>query len=293
MQLSPLLWVVLNKEEKNNGWNTVMVYRYFKMLISCLSMILLLNVMAFAGSNPPAPIDVTKGILLGQFKINGKTPLANGRLFVYNDAMGPSSPNEIVRVPDYMANLDENGKFSLDLPAGIYYLSASKTPDGGSMRPPAEGEPVYFKMDSKGKDHAFIVSVGRKTNAGVISSSAPMKRNYKGATMIEGIVTDATGAPVEGAVIYAYVDPDIQDKARFVSERTAKDGKFVLNVNDTGSYYLRVRGEYGGGAPKEGEIVNINNPKEQIAVTLKKGEKLTGVTIQVKRQQRGPLYNGN
>jgi hypothetical protein len=109
--------------------------------------------------------------------------------------------------------------------------------------------------------------------------------------MIEGTVIDENEAPVEGAVILAHMKPGIQEMASYVSERTTKDGKFVLRVTDGGSYYLRVRSEYHGGVPNAGDFVNINDPKEQIPVTLKKGEKIKGVTIKARRQaEKGPLY---
>lgn len=261
-------------------------------------MMLFLNVFAIAAVETDIPGTAAKGELVGQFMQNGKTPLINGRLYIYDKAMGPPSADRYVRVPDLMAGLDNVGKFSLSLAPGTYYLSAVKMPDAGHLGPPAEGEMIYFKMDPKGEIQAFDVIAGRKTDIGVISSSLPYKRKplslAKGETLVEGIVTDGEGAPVAGAIIFAYVNPDILDKSLFVSEKTGSNGKFALHVNDGGTYYLRVRSDYGGGTPKEGELVNINDPKAVIAVTLGKGEKLTGITIQVTRiPQRGPLYKGS
>jgi hypothetical protein len=148
-------------------------------------------------------------------------------------------------------------------------------------------------MNEKGEIQPFTVTAGKKTDAGIISSATPRKRNQdgeKGVTLIEGVVTDAEGIPVQGALILAYLTPNVQEKAISVSEKSDESGKFVLRVNDGGNYYLRIRGDYGGGAPKEGEIVNLSDPKDQIAVTVKKGENLKGLKIQVKRQHRGPLY---
>jgi hypothetical protein len=83
------------------------------------------------------------------------------------------------------------------------------------------------------------------------------------------------------------------NKAYYISEQTGKDGKFVLQVSDGGTYYLRVRGAYGGGEPQEGEIVNLNAPRDLIPVTVKKGEKVSGVKLPIMHlSQRGPLYKG-
>jgi len=261
------------------------------MLLFCLLIIGLTSVLGHASDKQSIPTGSANGVLYGQFMINDSTPLAHGRLFLYNEAAGPSVPNAIARVPDNITLLDNNGRFNFELPPGTYRLSASKMPDSGPMGPPLEGEPVYFKVDSSGAEVAFTVTSGKKTNAGVISTSRPMIRNYKGKTLIQGQVIDASGSPVKGAVIYAYLDPGIVDKAYHVSEKTAADGKFVLSVNKGGAYYLRVRGEYGGGIPKEGEIIDITAPTALTPITVNNGETLSGVIIRVKLQpQRGPLF---
>lgn len=269
----------------------MMIRRCVKLLTPTLMILLFPCVVVFITAKPVLADQSANGILVGQFNKNGNTPLADGRLFIYSKAMGPPSSDKYVRVPDQVAGLDKEGKFSLELPAGAYYLSAIKTPEDGLPGPPAEGEAVYFKMDSKGEIQAFIVTAGNKTNAGVISSSTPFKRKMNiyedGVTMVEGIVVDADGSPVNGAIILVNLSLGVQNMAAYASERTGKDGKFALRFNDGGIYYLRVRGEFHGGTPTEGEIVNINDPKEQVAVNIKKGEKLTGVTIKVKRHHRG------
>jgi hypothetical protein len=268
---------------------------HLKWLLIPVLMFIPLFYPVFAADTPGDQGNVPTGVLIGQFKKNGKTPLANGRLFIYNKAMGPPSADRYVRVPDMLAELNKDGKFELQLPAGTYYLSAVNAPDGMPMGPPPEGEPVYFKMNAKKEILPFTVFTDKRTDAGIISSSLPHKRGYTGkfdsnATMIEGTVIDENGAPVEGAVILAHLNPGINEKASYVSERTAKDGKFVLRVIDGCTYYLRVRSEYHGGAPNAGEFVNYEDPKEQVGVSLKKGEKLAGITIKAKRQrEKGPL----
>lgn len=242
--------------------------------------------------------NVPTGTLAGQFRKNSKTPLAGGRLFIYNKAMGTPSADRYVRVPDQIAELDTEGNFLLQLPAGTYYLSAINAPAGTPMGPPPEGELVYYRINTRKEIQPFNVRNGEKTDVGVISSPHPYKRGHQGredtgATVIKGAVIDENGAPVEGAVILAHLRPGIQDMAAYVSERTAKDGKFVLRVNDGGTYYLRARSEYHGGVPNAGEFVNFSDPKDQVVISLKKGEKFTDVIVKVKRQpEKGPLGLG-
>jgi hypothetical protein len=238
------------------------------------------------------------GLLSGQFKLKDGTPLSGGRLFIYDLKFGPPSSDHYARVPDIIDTLDPEGKFALRLPAGTFYLSAVKMPKDGAMGPPQDGEPIYYKMNAKGEIEPSIVAAGKETNAGTISSMALYKRDLtvyeQGSTMIEGMVVDANGTPVGGAVVLAHVTPGTDDKAVYVSERTMKDGKFRMRLNDGGTYYLRVRSNFRGGMPSEGELINLVDPKEQIAVSVSKGEKVTGITIKVKHQpQRGPLYNSS
>jgi hypothetical protein len=271
-----------------------MTRNYLKVLSISLLMLLVYSSVSFSDSEVQSTDPTGKGVIAAQFMVNEKTPLANGMLYLYNKKNGPPSSDRYVRVPDNLTSLDKDGKFQLELPPGTYYFIARKPPEAGSLGPPSEGELIYFRMNEKGEILPFTVTAGNKTDAGIISSATPRKRNQdgheKGVTLIEGIVTDAEGVPVQGAVILAYLTPNVQEKAISVSEKSAASGKFVLRVNDGGNYYLRIRGDYGGGAPKEGEIVNLSDPKDQIAVTVKKGENLTGLRIQVKRQHRGPLY---
>lgn len=271
-----------------------MMRYYGKLLLLGLTMTLLYLASAAAADAPGKPAN---GRLSGQFMLNGKTPLAGGRLFLYNKAMGPPSSDRYARVPDNITHLDNNGKFQFELEPGVYFLSAVNAPQDAPMGPPAEGEPVYFKMDAKGAIEPFVVRAGQDTNAGIIATSSPYRRTMAvpgtTVTVIEGIITDADDKPVEGAVVLADNKPGTQNKALFVSERTGRDGRFILTVNEGGQYFLRARGAYHGGMPEEGDIINLNDPKEQITVTVKKGERLAGVTIRVKRQpQKGPLFQG-
>jgi hypothetical protein len=238
-------------------------------------------------------IENATGVLFGQFMKDRKTPLANARLYIYDKAMGSPSAERHVRVPDVLDSADKDGKFFLKLAPGTYYITARIVPASGAFGPPAEGEKVYYKTDSRSEILPFIVSAGKRTNAGKISTFVLRKGAEDSGTSIAGTVIDATGTPVEGAIIYAYNVPEVLDKALYVSVRTIKDGKFLLRVKDGGTYYLRVRGEYGGGTPRDGEIVNITDPKELVPVTVGKGERLTDVTIRSKRlEPKGMLYKG-
>lgn len=69
----------------------------------------------------------------------------------------------------------------------------------------------------------------------------------------------------------------------FVSTRTDINGKYQLRVHDGGSFYLKVRSIFGGGAPKIGEYVSA---EESVKVIIKKNQQLNGVLIKAKKFSR-------
>src|SRR5512133_1919922 len=162
----------------------------------------------FAAERQDVSNGSANGTLVGQFMENDTTPLAHGKLFIYDKAMGPPSTDRHVRVPDLIVDLDQNGGFTQVLPAGTYYFTARKKADIVSNGPPGEGQLIYFRMDAAHNIQPFTVRAGQITNAGVVSSSLPRRRNQgtheQGSTLIEGIVIDDDGAPVEGAVVFVY-----------------------------------------------------------------------------------------
>lgn len=238
---------------------------------------------------------VKTGTISGKLMIKGGGPMAGGHVFIFNDATGPPpSRGKYWRVPDDVVSLDNEGKFSIELPAGRYYLGAIKrVSEKKSIGPPDEGDFFFASADEKGMPKAYIIKEGEKIDIGIISEAMPFKRaDVKfgdGITSIEGVVLDVEGKPVEGAVIFAYMAPTRIGKPIFASERTGKNGKYILRVHEGGKYYLRVRSVYGGGPPQAGEIIGDYGEKEPVAVVLKSGKKLRGINIKVRRfAGRGP-----
>lgn len=238
--------------------------------------------------------EIKTSTITGQLMIKGDGPVAGGRVFFFNDASGPPpSKEKYWRIPDYVTDTDNSGKFSIELPEGKYYLGAIKTISGGKIGPPAEGDIFYAGTDEQGKPKTYIIKQGLKTDIGVISEAAPFKRSVvkfgDGITAIEGTVLDGAGKPVEGALVFAFLSPTMVGRPLFASDRTGKDGKYILRVHEGGKYYLRVRNVYGGGPPKAGEVIGDYGEKDAVAVALKSGEKVRGVNIKVRSfTGRGP-----
>jgi hypothetical protein len=232
--------------------------------------------------------EVKKGTITGQIMIKENGPMAGGMVFVFNDASGPPpSSDKYWRVPDTVVKIDAEGRFSTDLPAGKYYLGAKKAITGKDIGPPQDGDLFYAFSVEKGMPKTYEVEEGKRTDVGVITGATPFRKESvkfnDGITAIEGVIIDGENRPVQGALVFAFLTPSMVGRPLFASERTGQDGKYILRVYGGGSYYLRVRSIYGGGLPTAGEMVGAYGIKEPVAVTVKSGEKVKDITIQVRR----------
>ena len=249
---------------------------------------------AFPVSGPTGVTSTNGGIIYGQIKIPGKNPTELAMVFLFDAAQGPPPSREKYwRVPDFIEALEADGSFSIEVPAGTYYFIATKRAEKSEMGPPEDGDYFYFNGDAKGNPLPLTVTKGTRLNVGIITGAYPYSRSMllrdKGITSIEGIVLDAEGKPVQWALVFASLTAVTQGRPLFVSERTGKDGKFLIRVHEGGTFYLRVRGMYGAGTPEEGELLSNVVGDKPTMVTLKKEEKLQRITLKVKPfPKRGP-----
>ena len=226
---------------------------------------------------------VNRGIIAGQLMIKGGAPLAGGQVFFFNDSSGPPpSQGEYWRVPDYTTQIDEGGKFSIELPAGKYYLGAIKHISGEKIGPPTEGDYFFASADEKGSAKPYVVKNGEKIELGVISEAVPFQKKAVipgEITAIEGAVFNTEGKTVEGALVSAQLTTLRGRHPLFTSEKTGKDGHYILRVHDGGNYYLRVRSLHDKGPPAAGEMIGAYGGKEPCAVVIKKGQIIKGIDI--------------
>jgi hypothetical protein len=228
-----------------------------------------------------------KGIITGRLLIKGGAPLAGGRVYVFNDASGPP-PSHVNywRVPDYIAQIDDEGNFSIELPLGKYYLGAIKRISEEKIGPPADGDYFFASADERGLPKPYVVKNGEKIELGIISEAVPFQKRAvtpdAEITAIEGTVLNAEGKSVEGALVSAQLTHLRTGRhPLFTSERTGKDGHYILKVHDGGNYYLRVRNMHDKGPPAAGEMIGAYGGKEPLAVVIKKGQIIKGIDITV------------
>lgn len=244
--------------------------------------LLILMMVCLVGVNATAE-EVNTSSVTGKAMIKDGQPLTNGVVYIFNDVSGPPpSSDKYWRVPDEITTTDAVGKFSAKLLEGKYYIGIIKRINGSSgsgqeIGPLQEGDLFLPLNNDKGNPKLIIVASGKVTDLGTISGAYTYQR--ESVTAIEGKITDPDGKPVNKALVFAFVTPAMVGKPLFVSERTGKDGIYSLKVHQGGSYYLKVRDVYGGGALKAGDILGSYGQEKPLAVTVRTGETLHEVDI--------------
>ena len=254
-----------------------------------LTAALLMAVLLVAGS--AAADEIRTGTLSAQFKIDAKTPMTDGMVYIYSPATGPAPSHERYwRVPDFVQKLDQEGRFSMELPAGEYFIGAIKRTGTTQIGPPREGDFLILALDEKKAPRKIRLGLGERLDIGVLSGAQQFKMvPAAGITGIEGTILDLEGTPVEGAMVFAYITPTVIGKPTFVSDRSDKDGKFLLRFHEGGTYYLKVRDNYGGGPPRGGAVLDGNKEEPLIKVTAKTGQITRGTQLKGKKfPGRGP-----
>lgn len=173
----------------------------------------------------------------------------------------------------------EDGGFLLDLPPGKYYLVARKRAGGGVAGPLRKGDRFGYYAENP-----VTVAEGRYTRVTIPSTLLKLRNApsysaaYKAASSIEGRILDANGKPRKGVYAALFDNPDLLNRPVFLSDVTGEDGKYRLPVPVPGTYYLGARSGYGG-SPAPGGYYGRYEGNPGHSVTLREGDRLTGIDI--------------
>lgn len=268
---------------KKREYKRMRIKRQIVIVSIFLIALVFMSDIASAGSEISSGKEVKTGVVTGKIMIKGGGPLSWGQILFYDVSVGtPPMPDKYYRTPDISKNLDGEGKFRVDIPAGKYYLGAVKRLSGDAFGVPQEGDYVYRSLDDKGKLNEFDIKAGSILDIGTISEVAPVRAQDPAkrtvTTAIEGVVSDTEGKPVEDAVVIAFVD--LKGKSLFLSDKTNKEGKYTLRLTE-GTYYLRVRNRFTVGPPEPGQIVGFYGDGSTPPVRVKEGEIKKGIDFTV------------
>ena len=224
------------------------------------------------------------GTITGRLLLKNGEPMSGAMVFLFDAAKGPAPMlGKFWRVPDVIAGTDDTGTFSIQTKHGRYYLGAIKRmSDMNPMGPPVSGDYVYpsHADELRGNVKTHRIVKWETTDIGTVKGIIPFdkaRHMYKGpVTAIEGLVTLPDGKPAEGAIVFAYDNPEMSGNPGYASDPAGVDGRYTLRFGKAGTYYLRVRGVYGGGQPTSGSLMGGGAPT---GVKVLAGKTVKGVDI--------------
>jgi hypothetical protein len=218
------------------------------------------------------------GTIIGKVLLkDGKPATAGIVLFYQKKELVPFDLQKYRFEPEEIAFIGSDGSFRAYLPAGTYYLEAVKRASNDIVGPPQAGEHQGIGINEKGRPNEYIMKSGERKDVGDIIGLVPYKSmNVKNVrTGVTGRILDRNGKPLSDAVVFAYPDIEMTGNALFVSDKTGKDGRYVLGLYTGGTYYLAVE-SFKKDSPDRTSVYGGLQPAP---VILETGEVISGIDI--------------
>ncbi len=196
------------------------------------------------------------GTLTGQVVTEDGKSVPGGVVSFFDTKKGiPPLIANMHRIPEMVGRMGKDGKFSVKLLPGTYYMGALIITDPKrGPGPPREGETFYFVRDDKGNLRELTIKTREVKDAGqvigALSDTFPVARDM---VTIEGRLLQEDGKPYEGGVVLVKTDMN-KPRPDFISARTGADGRFSLKLPPDTPYYLVGR-ERAVGRPVPGTYV--------------------------------------
>jgi hypothetical protein len=193
----------------------------------------------------------------GAISADGKTR-ASGQLLLDGEALGDAfvyvyTRGDALTGPAYgqVVRVDKQGRFTLNLAAGRYWLAARKRNDGSRVGNPEAGD-----LNGEYPGNPLVLEVGEqlKLERWVLEpvTNAAKQRRLEGgkftktSTWLNGRVIDEEQVPVAGIYLFAYRDSRMIGKPNFISSPTTADGQFRIYLEKGGEFFVGARSTFGG-----------------------------------------------
>lgn len=235
----------------------------------------------------PAPvIGMQKEEASGRIMIDGLQPLSGGRVAFFAEETGPpSNRDKLRRVPDAISAINQDGTFSLRLPAGHYFLGAVSKALSLGPAPPGPGEKTYIAVDNKNDPQIIVIKAREINKLGAITVRSGLQfAAEQHSFTVAGTVVDSQGRAIEGAFLLIRTTQHSK-RPNFIWGKTAKDGSFLFQLPVGRPYYLLAKDREGSGKPAPGQRVGAytgttgNLLPKPVPVTGNEGETISGLKI--------------
>lgn len=197
----------------------------------------------------------------GQLFVDGN-PLPNAIVAFFPAQRGlPPITADMTSIPEKMGLANADGKFSVKIMPGNYYLGMLVRENRNVPGPPKPGEPFFFAVDSSGALRQFQVDRNTNIEAGRIDGAKPeIFKEVSETFLIKGTVVDDKDQPVSGILVFGKMNIS-QDRPDYISQRTGPDGSFTLRVPAGRSYCLFARSAISFRKPLPGETMGVYGVK--------------------------------
>lgn len=203
-------------------------------------------------------------------------PVEGAYVNIYPDTISNLlGPSQYISTPT-----DADGRYTLDVPPGSYYVVSRKRMNDQPSGPLSPG-------DLFSEHQRVVTRVVQDKLAVVDLALAPMKApmffkkttgERKTDTGIRGILVDSTGKPAPGSFALAYTDSDIKRLPDYASTLSDSEGRFVIYLPEAGTYYLGAR-VHAWDMPRPGELYGTYGDPEPEPVEVSDGSFVEGIRI--------------
>lgn len=219
------------------------------------------------------------GTLNGKVKFAGDAA-SQGGIVSFFKVDGSPEPDQLQarKVPFKISTMNNDGSFSVKLPAGPYHMGAMQWQKGRRPGPPRPGEVFMFIYDGAKNLQVIESKAGKTTEIGELTGWTPEQQKESdpaNSLVIWGTVRKENSEPFPVSVVLLK-DKLNSEKPLYVSNPTREDGKYHFVV-PPGKYYLIARqGTTMVGRPRPGTFMGAYGQQEAIGAGGKGGSSQAG-----------------
>jgi len=205
-------------------------------------------------------------VISGQVVNETGSPLPGGVVSFFNSKKGVSPLiSGTHRIPDIVGRMNPDGRFSVKLKSGSYYMGALIITDSSrGPGPPRAGETFYYARGDMGDLREIVVSPGEEKSFGQIvmalPDTFPAAQNL---VTIQGRLIKDDGNPYVGGVVLVKTNMNNQ-RPDYVSPFTDENGRYSIKLPADIPYFLLGR-ERSVGHPVPGSYVGTYGSNSPIS----------------------------